>query len=194
VSGVFEYIDPGRLIDGELELIVPDVAWLDAVMTAQNHPRTRKEMPSATEISRKQHRDFIERIQRGFEAGDDDLGEAPSYHFWMRRHDADDFPIVGGIGLRLGNNANIQQVVGHIGYHVYPFARGHRFAERACRLLLPLARRHGLTPLWITCNPDNIPSRRTCERLGARLIDIVPVPTSHPLYARGEREKCRFRI
>jgi tagatose 1,6-diphosphate aldolase len=48
--------------------------------------------------------------------------------------------------------------------------------------------------LWITCNPDNHASRRTCERLGARLVEIVPVPKTDPLYARGETEKCRYRI
>ena len=37
------------------------------------------------------------------------------------------------------------------------------------RLLLPLARRHGLQTVWITCNPDNWASRRTCELAGAEL-------------------------
>jgi predicted acetyltransferase len=77
---------------------------------------------------------------------------------------------------------------------VYPFARGHHYAERACRLLLPLARRHGIQPLWITCNPDNFPSRRTCERLGAKLVEIVAVPPRDPLYLRGDHEKCRYRL
>ena len=56
--------------------------------------------------------------------------------------------------------------------------------------LLPLTQRHGLDVLWITCNPDNIASRRTCERLGATLVDIIPVPKDHELYARGDHQKC----
>ena len=75
-----------------------------------------------------------------------------------------------------------------------PPARGRRYAERSCRLLFPLARAHGIKTLWITCNPDNFASRRTCERLGMRLIDTVPVPDTDPLYARGDRVKCRYRI
>jgi tagatose 1,6-diphosphate aldolase len=81
---------------------------------------------------------------------------------------------------------------GNIGYGVYPPARGHHYAERACRLLLRLARAHGMKRLWITCNPDNIASKRTCERLGCTLGGIVTVPTGHPLYLRGDREKCRY--
>jgi tagatose 1,6-diphosphate aldolase len=102
--------------------------------------------------------------------------------------------IVGGIGLRIGTSAEIEMYSGNIGYHVYPPARGRHFAERACRLVLPLARRHGMERLWITCNPENAASRRTCERLGARLVDIVTIPGDHPFRVRGETAKCRFVI
>jgi tagatose 1,6-diphosphate aldolase len=102
--------------------------------------------------------------------------------------------IAGAIGFRIGSNHTIEMYYGHFGYHVYPPARGHHYAERACRLLLPLAYRHGLRTLWITCNPDNYASRRTCERLGARLVSIVPVPEEDALYVRGDREKCRYSL
>lgn len=102
--------------------------------------------------------------------------------------------IAGGVGLRVGTWPTLELYYGHFGYHVYPPARGHHYAERACRLLLPLARRHSLGPLWITCNPDNIASRRTCERLGGQFVDIVPVPPQDPLFQRGETVKCRYRL
>jgi tagatose 1,6-diphosphate aldolase len=94
----------------------------------------------------------------------------------------------------VGTQYDLVMFNGQMGYMVYPPARGRHFAERAVRLLFPLARRHGINPLWITCNPDNFASRRTCERLGGQLVEIVPVPAENALYARGEREKCRYRI
>jgi tagatose 1,6-diphosphate aldolase len=155
-------------------------------------------------IPRQKHLDFIGSLRpaSGFHGGDESAGLVPAYHFWMRRRldpgtdgAAKSFPIVGGLNLRLAHkHPNIEGVIGHFGYSVYPFARGQHYAERSCRLLLPLARRCGLCTLWITCNPENFPSRRTCERLGAQMIDIVPVPPEHPLYARGEKEKCRYRL
>jgi tagatose 1,6-diphosphate aldolase len=102
--------------------------------------------------------------------------------------------IGGGIGLRIGDTENLRKYVGHLGYNVYPAERGQHLAERSCRLLLPLAKRHGLKTIWITANPENHASRRTCERLGATLVDIVPVPEEHELFARGEVAKCRYRI
>jgi tagatose 1,6-diphosphate aldolase len=83
---------------------------------------------------------------------------------------------------------------GHFAYGVEPAHRGHHYAERGVRLLLPFARRHGLKSIYITCNPDNWPSRRTCERLGATLVEIVPLPPDNDQYIDGEREKCRYRI
>ena len=100
----------------------------------------------------------------------------------------------GGLNLRIGNIHNIVMYGGHIGYQVEPEYRGKHYAERACRLILPLAKAHGLNPIWITCNPDNIPSRRTCERLGAKLVEIVSLPEDNDMYLRGEREKCRYSL
>jgi tagatose 1,6-diphosphate aldolase len=101
---------------------------------------------------------------------------------------------VGEIHFRVGTDEKLQRFAGHVGYTVAEDARGHRFASRAIRLLIPLAKRHGLTELWITCNPDNAASRRTCEQPGAVFVEIVDLPVESDMYARGERRKCRYRI
>ena len=114
----------------------------------------------------------------------------PSYDFELR---------VGGeraglINFRAGDNLSLQMYGGHFAYGVEPAFRGRHFAERGVRMLLPIAKQHGLNTVYITCNPDNWPSRRTCERLGATLVEIVPLPADNDQYLAGEREKCRYRI
>lgn len=116
----------------------------------------------------------------------------PTYRF--RMVNAADLAEMGGINLRIGKGENLIRYRGHIGYSVDPQYRRHGYAARACLLLLPLARRHGINPLWITCNPDNIASRKTCERVGARLVEIVTVPEGTEAYRAGAREKCRYRL
>jgi tagatose 1,6-diphosphate aldolase len=148
---MFRFHDPGRLVDGDLEL----------VLTAQ--------------------------LQ-----GDPEKDWVPSYEFDMRHVDTG--AKMGGIALRCGNVPNIVLYAGHIGYGVDAPYRGHHYAARACKLLLPLARLHGLNPLWITCNPDNYASRRTCELAGAQLAEIVDLPVDNEMYLEGERQKCRYRI
>ncbi len=119
-------------------------------------------------------------------------GWVPAYRF-ARRLDGID-AAVGRLGFRVGSSHTVEQYAGHIGYEVSAAFRGNRLAERSCRLVLPLARRHGFQELWITCNPDNWASRRTCERLGARLIETVDVPRDSDLYGPGSERKCRYRL
>ncbi|MDQ3441936.1 MAG: GNAT family N-acetyltransferase [Planctomycetota bacterium] len=197
----FDFLEPGPLIDGELELVPPNAIYVDDVLAACQHPLTVRDAPKEAAATT---RDALERFLRaapaGREQGDPPRGWLPSYHFWMKLHGAPDtgrvspIRVAGGIGLRIGTNDEIRKYAGHLGYHVYPPARGHHYAERACRMLLPLARAHGIGELWITVNPDNVASRRTCERLGAALVDTIPVPPDHPFFERGERAKCRYRM
>ena len=41
---------------------------------------------------------------------------------------------------------------------------------------------------------ENAASRRTCEILGAEMIEIVDLPADSDMYAKGERRKCRYRL
>ena len=119
-------------------------------------------------------------------------GWVPAYRFAMRLDGVEHS--VGRLSFRVGCTETIEHYAGHIGYEVNPPYRGNRLAERSVRLVLPLARRHEFAELWITCNPDNWPSRRTCERLGAELVEIVDVPKDSPVYGVGSERKCRYRL
>lgn len=100
----------------------------------------------------------------------------------------------GSASLRVGGGTYLELYAGHIGYGVELPYRGHRYAARACKLLFGLARLHGMTTLWITCNPENVASRRTCELIGGELVDIVDLPQDIDMYKEGERQKCRYRV
>ncbi len=123
---------------------------------------------------------------------DPEKGYVPAYTFVIARL-GQDTPI-GRIQLRVGDTENIRKYSGHIGYEIYPSFRGHRYAARSCKLILPLAKQHHITPIWITCDPDNVSSRRTCEIIGAKLVEIVEIPRDHELYKNGSYQKCRYRL
>jgi predicted acetyltransferase len=118
--------------------------------------------------------------------------KVPTYFFRMR--DLTSGVIVGRINLRMGSGAHIERDAGHIGYFVEPAHRGHAYASRALRLLTSIARGLAIDPLWITCDPDNIPSRRACERAGATLVEIVDVPADCVIHQSGHSKKCRYRL
>ena len=100
---------------------------------------------------------------------------------------------IGGVSLRVGNTEHVIKYAGHIGYGINERYRGNRYAARACNLVRQTALDHGLNVLWITCNPDNHPSRRTCEIIGCEFVDIVDLPEDTDMYRAGETQKCRYR-
>lgn len=116
----------------------------------------------------------------------------PGYEFEMRLKGKK--KAVGYIRLRIGRSRPLSGWCGHIGYGVNEEHRGHCYAARSCRLIFPLAFAHGFRTIWITCNPDNMPSRRTCELAGGEYVNTVQVPKGTEMYEKGARRVRRYRF
>ncbi len=97
---------------------------------------------------------------------------------------------VGKISIRIGSNYH-SYYNGNIGYEVDEEYRGHGYAYLACRLVLPVARAHGMTELILTCDESNIASYRTFEKLGASLMEMIKPPKDYFAYY-DEMEKQRI--
>lgn len=106
----------------------------------------------------------------------------PSYDFEIRRNGFS----IGDVSLRIGYTDSLYYG-GHIGYSVDKNHRGHGYAEKACRLLVPVIRAHGMKKVIITNEYTNIASKRTCEKLSARFIRVARIPEWHDLYKEGQR-------
>ena len=98
---------------------------------------------------------------------------------------------VGYISLRLGESTQLYYL-GHIGYRIEEPYRGHGYAARACELIAPLMQDLHLHSICITANPENTPSRKTCERIGCVLESIVDVPPAYRFICSGAEQKCRY--
>ena len=125
-------------------------------------------------------------------------GWVPAFHFHICTPDGK--KKVGKCDLRVGHN-DLLYYGGNIGYNVKLRYRGNHYAAKACKLLFELAREQRLEYVIITCNPDNLPSRRTCEYLcrelperQGRMLEIVDLPEDNDMYQKGERQKCVFRF
>ncbi|MDR0890081.1 MAG: GNAT family N-acetyltransferase [Oscillospiraceae bacterium] len=99
---------------------------------------------------------------------------------------------IGEINLRIGYvgygpDSSSLYYGGQIGYNVNEEYRGNGYAGRACRLLHPVVKAHGMTKLLITNNVTNTASRRVCEKLGARFLRLVRLPEWIDLYKEGQR-------
>jgi predicted acetyltransferase len=118
--------------------------------------------------------------------------KVPTYHFRMVH--AGTAEELGIINLRVASTSHIERYAGHVGFSVKSAHRGHRYAARSLRLLFPLALHLGLNPLWITCDPENLASRRSLELAGAQFVEIVGVPKDCVIHQSGHPRKCRYRL
>ncbi|KPJ61704.1 MAG: hypothetical protein AMJ46_00330 [Latescibacteria bacterium DG_63] len=143
-------MDPGALIDGDLELVL------------------RRTVPA-----------------------DRATGRVPEYQFEMRGLGR--VTPVGSIRLRIGPAVKLRYP-GHIGFEVREEYRGRGYAARSCRLIFPLAYAHGLSAVWLTVDPKNVSSQKTCEIIGAKRVDTVHISRDHKMYRHGARFRRRYRV
>jgi len=111
----------------------------------------------------------------------------PSYEFTICKGNVR----IGDISLRIGYTDGLFYG-GQVGYNIDKEYRGNGYAVRACQLLPPVAKAHGMKKLLITNRHTNIASRRVCEKLGARFIRVVCTPEWSDLYTEGRRFSCIF--
>lgn len=95
--------------------------------------------------------------------------------------------------MRVGHNDNTK-FGGNIGYEIYEPFRGNNYASKACKLLFILAKKHKMDEVIITCSPENIASRKTCEYSGAKLKGIIDVPPWHEMFKTGRKKTCQYVI
>jgi tagatose 1,6-diphosphate aldolase len=111
----------------------------------------------------------------------------PFYHFRILTHDRQE---AGHINFRVGDTEHIRLFAGHLGFAINEPFRGRGWAGQACRALAPFVRTIYNTVI-MTCDPDNLASRRTIEKLGAQFLEEVSLtrPVSH---CDGIRTKRRY--
>lgn len=120
------------------------------------------------------------------------IHQVPTYSFRMLQ--AETGEELGWIRLRAGRGAHVERYAGHIGYAVHEAHRGHGYAGKSLRLVARFARRLRFDGLWITCDPENVASRRTLERVGAELVEEVDVPADCVIHQAGHPRKCRYLL
>ena len=120
--------------------------------------------------------------------GDKVLGFAPYYHFKIMLENT---TAVGHINFRVGDTQHVRLYAGHIGFEINESYRGNHYARQACRAIAPCVRIL-YTTVVITCDPENMASRRTIESIGAHYVNTVSVPPGEAHYLRGSRHKMRY--
>ena len=87
-----------------------------------------------------------------------------------------DGKIVGRLSLRHQLNDFLERIGGHIGYGVIPSCQRKGYATEILRQAIPICRTLGIEKVLITCDVDNIGSRKVIENCGGIFEGITNTP------------------
>ncbi len=96
---------------------------------------------------------------------------------------------IGVIKLRPKLTPELREYGGHIEYEVAEKFRGNNYAARSCKLLFPLMKKLKINSTIITCDPSNIASIKTIEKIGGKLISTKNIEIS-PAKKRLTNKYC----
>ena len=96
-------------------------------------------------------------------------GRVPNADFWL----IDDGEFVGRLNLRYELDSDLLKFGGHIGYEVRPSRRRQGYGTRMLRLGLEKAKAAGIHNVLVTCDENNIGSKKIIEYNGGKLENAV---------------------
>ena len=87
-----------------------------------------------------------------------------------------DGQVVGRISIRHWLTDYLERIGGHVGYGVIPSRRKQGYATEMFRQSLPVCASLGLARVLVTCDVNNLGSRRVIEKCGGVLENITDEP------------------
>lgn len=105
----------------------------------------------------------------------------PETIYWL----ADGERFLGRLELRHRLHQPVNDIGGHIGYAIRPGQRRRGYGHAILKLGLQKAAWHGLSDVLLTCDPDNIASKKIIEKNGGRfenrVVRVIDGITYHKL-------------
>lgn len=108
-------------------------------------------------------------IAEKFEESPRPPGYVPGTTLWW----IDGSRFLGRLAIRHWLTPALERKGGHIGYDVRPSARLQGHVTAMLRAALPLAGELGIDRALITCDVDNVGSRKVIERNGGEFVDEI---------------------
>jgi predicted acetyltransferase len=129
-------------------------------------------------VAQREYQRFVERTQVAAPVPE---GKVPQTDFFLLRNQT---TIIGRSALRHWLTPALENVGGHIGYRIRPTERRKGYGTHLLALTLVEARTLGLERVLLTCDSDNIGSRKVIEHNGGILASESPASPDGILVAR----------
>lgn len=146
-----------------LQLVEPSIKYKKSFLEAVNEPGAQKLFVRFRELYNKNTFDeYVERM-KGFSKGVHlQVGYVPESTFWLVEGDE----YIGKLSIRHELTESLLKEGGHIGYDIRPSKRQMGYGKEILRLGLEKAKEIGLKKVLVTCDKDNLASKKIIESNG----------------------------
>lgn len=172
-----------------MKLIHPTTAYKEQFLqaTKEYEAKQNEDRPDIYGLTLDElNNDFTAYIERVLsESNGENLpdGLVPQTTYWLV--DGDEF--IGRVSIRHTLTEQLLKEGGHIGYDIRPSKRQMGYGKQILELSLSKAKELGITKVLVTCNENNIGSKKIIEANGGQLENIVEM-------GEGKPRKLRFWI
>ncbi len=162
-----------------MELVEPSIKYKESFLEALEEYQKEKE--SDLHLRSLHYKDLSSSVLRAnFEiyinsvlskARGEDLpqGYVPETTYWL----VDNGEFIGRVSIRHETTEQLLREGGFIGYDIRPSKRGKGYGNKILELSLSKAKVIGWDKVLITCNANNIPSKKVIEKNGGRLENSI---------------------
>ena len=79
--------------------------------------------------------------------------------------------LIGMVSIRHNLNENLKKIGGHIGYSIHPKYRHKGYGTKQLSMALDICKKMGIEKVLITCDENNIGSRKVILNNGGKFFD-----------------------
>ncbi len=152
-----------------MRLILPSIKYKESYKEALEEAKYETQETQLTKPSDDESfEDFVKRLKDNAKGLNLPKGYIPATMFWL----IDNNEFIGRLQIRHKLNKNLLVRGGHIGFYIRPAKRKRGYGTKILKLGLKKAKRLGLLKVLITCDDNNIGSRRIIEKNGGVLENI----------------------
>ncbi len=172
---------PVGLVDFMLKLVPPSARYKKSYLSALREFKKEgtHEKLNYKRLS-KSFSKFVKRFKEDAAGRDLPRGYVPMTTYWL----VDGNAYIGSVRIRHYLNRNLRRLGGHIGYEVRPSERRRGYGAKILRLALPKARKLGIANVLLTCDSNNIASRKIIEKAGGIFKNSVAMGKDKPARLR----------
>jgi len=153
-----------------MKLTTPSTKYKHSYLEAISEPESKtRVVPPPRPIYGESFDDFV-KSRTNLSIAQNFTDRVPMTEFWL----VDDDVFIGRTSIFHYLNSHLLEIIGHVGYWIRPTKRKMGYGKKILELALIEARKMGIKDVLVTCDVDNLASKKVIEANGGKLENIVP--------------------